>query len=51
MTKEQILKEIKDLEDYMQIKEMSDDFYHTKGTYQEDKRQLNSLKKMLEEIK
>ena len=51
MTKEQILKEIKDLEDYMQIKEMSDDFYYTKGTYQEDKRQLNSLKKMLEEIK
>jgi hypothetical protein len=51
MTKEEILKAIKEQEEYISIKEMSDDFYHTKGTYQEDKRQLNSLKKMLEEIK
>lgn len=50
MTKEQILQEINGIEYYMYIKEMSDDFYYTKGTYEEDRRKLEQLRKMLKEI-
>lgn len=51
MTKEQILQTIKEQEEYMYIKEMSDDMYYTCGTYAEDKRKLTALKNMLKEFK
>lgn len=51
MTKEQILKEINSIEYYMYIKEIADDFYYTKGTYEEDRRKLEQLRKMLKELK
>ena len=50
MMKEEVLQAIEDLESDMYIKEMSDDFYYTKGTYPEDKRKLNQLKDMLKEF-
>jgi hypothetical protein len=50
MTKEEILQAIKKQEEYMSIKEMSDDMYYTYGTYEQDRRKLNELKNMLKEV-
>ena len=47
MTKEEILQAIEEQEEYMRIKEMSDDMYYTCGGYTEDKRKLDQLKDML----
>jgi phosphoribosyl-ATP pyrophosphohydrolase len=50
MTKEEILQAIKKQEEYMYIKEMSDDMYYTCGSYTEDKRKLNQLKDTLKNL-
>lgn len=50
MTKEEILQAIETQEEYMHIKEMSDDMYYTYGTYAEDRRKLNQLKNLLKEF-
>ena len=50
MTKEEVLQAIEEQEEYIHIKEMSDDMYYTCGSYAEDKRKLTSLKNMLKEF-
>ena len=43
-----IREEIKYLKEYMRMKELSDDFYYTRGSYPEDNRRLYDLNKKLQ---
>lgn len=49
-TKEEIEKEIERVRDEIAFKELSDDFYYTKGTYNEDTRRLRNLEAELKEV-
>lgn len=47
-TIEQVKKEIEQLTNYMRCQEIGNDFYYTRGSYEEDRRELNALKKELQ---
>lgn len=49
-TIEQVKKEIEDLKNEMRWQEMGNDFYYTKGSYYDDKTELNKLERELKEL-
>lgn len=49
-TIEQVKKEIENLRDYMMCQEIGNDFYYTRGSYDDDSRTLSALKQELKEL-